>query len=88
MTAAERQSLRRQRKKAGQMVVKIVVSPAIRDVLADVRWLPEWDVENREEVQRVLQIMVDNMRPRVTRDAFAESTLLRSGKHPPGAAGP
>jgi hypothetical protein len=67
--SAERQRLYRKRKREEKMVVKITVSREVREVLCEARWLGQWDEDDKKEVQALLQMMVDNMRPAVTRNS-------------------
>lgn len=68
MTAAERAKLLRERRRRGIIRVSIDVSRETRDVLTETRWLKLWDEDNKAEVQAVMQIFADNLRPAVTRD--------------------
>lgn len=66
-TAAERQRRYRENRRRGAMSVTLVVGRPTRDVLVEARWVREWDEDDREAVQRALQMLVDNLCP-VTRD--------------------
>lgn len=68
MSAADRQRRRRDRKRAGEIAVTVVVSRRARDVLADARWIAEWDEEDRDAVREAVQRLLDGLQP-VTRDA-------------------
>ena len=68
MSDAERQKRRRERKRQGVMRVTLDVPREVRDVLVETRWLGEWDEDDKPEVQAVLQMMLNNLRPGVTRD--------------------
>lgn len=67
---AERKQLERERKRRGDIVVRVVVSRQARDVLTDARWIGQWDEDDKNAVQQAVQILIDNLAP-VTRDTLA-----------------
>lgn len=67
MSSAERKRRERERKKRGEIAVRLFVSRQTRDVLTEARWIGEWDEDNREAVENALQMLVDGISP-VTRD--------------------
>lgn len=62
MSAAQRQTRRRQRKRDGDVVLKTIVLRArSRDVLVDGRWVQEWDESNVEALTHAVQMLLDGL---------------------------